>query len=30
MRIYTNIVQLVESPNEGILVLHGAGHLGWL
>jgi Family of unknown function (DUF5694) len=30
LRIYTNIVQLVESPNERILVVYGAGHLGWL
>lgn len=30
MRIYTNIVGLVESPNERILVIYGSGHLGWL
>jgi hypothetical protein len=30
MRIYTNVTQLVESPNERILVIYGAGHLGWL
>ena len=30
MRIYTNIVQLVDSPNERVLVIYGAGHLGWL
>jgi hypothetical protein len=30
MRIYTNVVQLVDSPNERILVIFGAGHLGWL
>jgi hypothetical protein len=30
MRIYTNIVQLSESRNERILVIYGAGHLGWL
>ena len=30
MRIYTNIVQLVESPNERVLVIYGSGHLGWL
>lgn len=30
LRIYTNIVQLVDSPNERILVIYGAGHLGWL
>ena len=30
IRIYNNIVQLIESPNDGILVIYGAGHLGWL
>lgn len=30
MRIYSNVVQLVDSPNERVLVLFGAGHLGWL
>jgi hypothetical protein len=30
IRIYHNIVKLVESPNDRILVLYGAGHLGWL
>jgi hypothetical protein len=30
MRIYSNIVQLVDSPNERMLVIFGAGHLGWL
>ncbi len=30
MRIYTNIVQLVDSPNERVLFIYGAGHLGWL
>ncbi len=30
MRIYTNIVQLIDSPEERILVIYGAGHLGWL
>jgi len=30
IRIYHNIVQLIESPNDRILVLYGAGHLGWL
>lgn len=30
MRIYTNIVQLADSPSECILVIYGAGHLGWL
>ncbi|HWI20062.1 MAG TPA: DUF5694 domain-containing protein [Vicinamibacterales bacterium] len=30
MRIYSNIVGLIESPAERILVIYGAGHLGWL
>ncbi len=30
MRIYSNIVQLVDSPHERVLVIFGAGHLGWL
>ena len=30
MRIYSNIVQLVDSPSERVLVICGAGHLGWL
>jgi len=30
IRIYHNIVALIESPNERILVIYGAGHLGWL
>jgi hypothetical protein len=30
MRIYSNINQLVDSPNERVLVIYGAGHLGWL
>jgi hypothetical protein len=30
MRIYSNIVQLVDAPNERVLVIYGAGHLGWL
>jgi hypothetical protein len=30
IRIYSNIVKLVESPNDRILVMYGAGHLGWL
>ena len=30
LRIYTNIVQLAESPNERILAIFGSGHLGWL
>lgn len=30
MRIYNNIVGLIGSPDERILVVYGAGHLGWL
>jgi hypothetical protein len=30
MRIYSNITQLVDSPAERVLVIYGAGHLGWL
>jgi hypothetical protein len=30
IRIYQNIVRLIDSPNERILVVYGAGHLGWL
>ena len=30
IRIYQNIVKLADSPNEKILVIYGAGHLGWL
>ena len=30
IRIYRNIVALIDSPQERILVLYGAGHLGWL
>jgi hypothetical protein len=30
MRIYSNIVQLADSPHERVLVIFGAGHLGWL
>jgi len=30
IRIYHNIVKLIESPKEKILVIYGAGHLGWL
>ncbi|MGO8986943.1 MAG: DUF5694 domain-containing protein [Terriglobales bacterium] len=30
IRIYHNIVTLVESPNDRILVIYGSGHLGWL
>jgi hypothetical protein len=30
IRIYSNIIKLIESPNDRILVIYGAGHLGWL
>lgn len=30
IRIYHNIVALIGSPNERILVIFGNGHLGWL
>lgn len=30
MRIYTNVMQLVESPDERVLVIYGSGHTGWL
>ena len=29
-RIYSNVVKLADSPNERVLVIFGAGHLGWL
>ena len=30
MRIYSNVTRLLDSPNERVLVIYGAGHLGWL
>jgi hypothetical protein len=30
IRIYRNIVALITSPNDRILVIYGSGHLGWL
>jgi hypothetical protein len=30
IRIYHNILKLIETPTEKILVLYGSGHLGWL
>jgi hypothetical protein len=30
IRIYQNIVKLIDSPHERILVIYGSGHLGWL
>jgi hypothetical protein len=30
MRIYSNVAHLADSPQERVLVIYGAGHLGWL
>lgn len=30
IRIHTNVANLIESPDERVLVIFGAGHLGWL
>jgi len=30
MRIHANITPVVDSPNERVLTIFGAGHLGWL
>ena len=30
MRIFGNVTRLVDSPNERVLAIFGAGHLGWL
>jgi hypothetical protein len=30
IRIYTNVAQLADAPGERVLVIFGAGHLGWL
>jgi hypothetical protein len=30
LRIHSNVVQLADAPTERILVIYGAGHLGWL
>jgi len=30
LRIYSNVMRLVDSPNERVLVIYGAGHLAWL
>jgi hypothetical protein len=30
IRIFNNIAKIVESPKERVLVIYGAGHLGWL
>ena len=30
MRIFSNIVDIIDSPAERVLVIYGSGHLGWL
>ena len=30
MRIYSNVMDLADSPNERVLVIYGYGHTGWL
>ena len=30
IRIYHNIVALIDSPTDRLLVIYGSGHLGWL
>jgi hypothetical protein len=30
IRIYRNILAIITSPNDRVLVIYGAGHLGWL
>jgi hypothetical protein len=30
VRIYNNVTKLVATPEDHILVIFGAGHLGWL
>jgi hypothetical protein len=30
IRIFNNIAALADSPGERVLVIYGAGHLGWL
>jgi hypothetical protein len=30
MRIFANVMRLADTPNERVLVIFGAGHLGWL
>jgi hypothetical protein len=30
LRIYSNVVRLIDSSDERVLVIYGAGHLGWL
>ncbi len=30
MRVCSNVLHLIDSPNERVLVIFGSGHLGWL
>lgn len=30
LRIYSNVMRLIDSPSDRVLVIFGAGHLGWL
>ena len=30
LRIYSNVARLADAPSERIVVIYGAGHLGWL
>ena len=30
MRIYTNVMQIMDAPDDRVLLLYGSGHLGWL
>ena len=30
MRIYTNVMQIADAPDDRVLVIYGNGHLGWL
>jgi hypothetical protein len=30
LRIYGNVIRLADTPNERIIVIYGAGHVGWL
>ena len=30
IRIYANVMRIIEAPTDRVLVIYGAGHLGWL
>lgn len=30
LRIFSNLLHVIDSPNDRVLVVYGAGHLGWL